>query len=201
MPSKERSIAVLNWPTEFAEQLQTTDDIIAAITAGTTGISTAAAATAKGNAKTAQDEVATGAHGATKTRNGKFDLMHIEVKKMMAKVQEQADDLPFEDAEALILSNGFHLKGHGIINKEKFEVRNSELSGEVELIAKAAEEDQAHEWYYSIDKGITWNYIPTTIQSKRKHDGFNRGQLVLFRHRIILRSGPQDWDYDDVVIL
>jgi len=80
-------------------------------------------------------------------------------------------------------------------------VRNGDVSGEVELIAKGQPGKSAHEWAYSTDNGVTWIYITTTVQASRTSDGFTRGQIVQFRHRAILKDGPTDYDYDEIVIL
>jgi hypothetical protein len=200
MSLNPRPIPVLDWPDGITEQQQRAHDIVNAITAGTTGVATLAATAAITAAKTAEDAVATRAPGATTTRNTKFALMKNECEKLMDKVYEFTEPMNYDDAAAVLLANGFKVRAQGTFDKQNFEVRNGELTGEVELIAKAHRAPSAHEWAYSTDEGVTWIYITTTTQASRKSDGFTRGTIVRFRHRAILSDGPADYDYDEIVI-
>jgi hypothetical protein len=96
--------------------------------------------------------------------------------------------------------NGFRVRLQAEINKQNFEARTGTVPLTVELIAKANRKDSAHEWYYSLDEGVTWLYLPTTLQASTVAGGYTRGQIVYYRHRIILKEGPGEWHYDDIVI-
>jgi hypothetical protein len=203
MAVKERPRPALAWPDQIDNELQRARDIVEAITNGTTGIVITALQTSIDNAQIAQTAVSSRFPGTAKTRNKKFGIMKDECEKVMDKVYEATEGLEYTDAVALINANGFPIKGsRGIVNKQVFEVRHADVLGELDLIAKASEESrQAHEWYYSLDEGLTWIYINTTLNAKTSIKGLPKGKDVDFRHRIILKDGPTDWHYDEITAL
>jgi hypothetical protein len=193
----------LHWPDAIEMQMKRGRDIKKAVDDNGGGIVTTDLTSAITDAQTAEDAVATKAPGTVKARNGKFDNMKLQCELVMDLVYEASLVMEYAVAAAFILACGFFLKGsRGIVNKELFEAKNGEVSGTLELIAKAADDlRQAHEWYYSIDKGMSWIYLPTTLTAKTTMTGLERTQHLYFRHRIILKDGPTDWHYDDVVVL
>jgi hypothetical protein len=194
------AIAVLDWPDDLDDALQYAKDIVAAILAGSTGIAVGPANLAITAAQNAQTAVSTGAPGTTTTRDTAFAAMKLEIQIIMTQVQALCYPLNYDDGKALILANGFKVEKKAERNKQNFEVRTGEVPLTVDLIAKAHRGYQAHEWYDSIDEGVTWRYLPTTLQADTVADGYTRGQLVHYRHRLITKDGPDEWHYDDIVI-
>jgi hypothetical protein len=199
--ANENPKPALNWPTTIEGQFQRAREIRDKVTAGTTGIVVLPLNTAITNAQTAEDNVGLGVPGGVSIRKGKISIMKHECEKIMDLVYEATEGLTVEAAIALMEENGFHPKGHAIINKEQFEARNGDVSGSVDLITKAPDEDAAHEWAYTLDDEVTWIYITTTLQAKTTVTGLIKASQPRFRHRNILRSGPTDWEYFDLVIL
>jgi hypothetical protein len=200
--SQNRVIVTSERSDDHDDQIQDTIDRIAAVNAGTTGIATANWQTKLTDAQAAQTAVSTRAPGTAKTRNDTFREMFEEEDKVIALLQGKVDDLAGSiDAKiALALSNGFTVKDFGTINKQDFVVVDGPISGSVKQVAKASEQNSFHEWDYSLDNGVTWTYILSTIQASRITDGFTPGQKVKFRHRMFLRTGPGDYHYAELII-
>jgi hypothetical protein len=197
-----RAIAVLAWRKDFEDQLQKCNDIVNAIDNGSSGIDTTAAKARIAESAAAHSKVATRMPGAARNRNGKFFSMKLEFEALRGKVQVIANTMDeYDRAAAFILSNGFKIRGVRKAGKQNFTVKNSGVTGTVLLIAKARAERSAHEWWYSFDKGVTWIVLPTTIQASTKIENLTRGEIVKFRHRLILKEGPQEFEITEAVIL
>jgi hypothetical protein len=173
--AQNRVIVTSERSEDHEDVLQETNDKIAAINAGSTGISTAAWQTKLTAAQAAQNAMATRAPGAANTRNDAFQEMFEEEDKVIAKLQEKVDDLPgnIEAKIALALSNGFGVKDFGVINKQDFVVVDGPTSGSVRLVAKGLQVRSFHEWAQSTDDGATWQYIESSLKGHKKSHGFN----------------------------
>ena len=198
--ANENPKPALNWPDTIEGQFQRAREIRDKVSAGSTGIPIAALNTSITNAQTAEDNVGFGVPGGVKIRNEKLGIMKHQCELIMDLVYEATEGLTAEAAIALFEENGFHARGHAVINKKDFEARDGDVSGTADLIAKAHREESAHEWGYSTDDGVTWIYVTTTLQAKTTVTGLIKATEVKFRHRTILKDGPTDWDEDDLVI-
>ena len=200
--AQNRVIVTLERSDDHEDQLQQSLDIQAAIAAGTTGISTVDLAAATTMAQTKQTAVATKAPGSTAARDAAFQIMYIEEDQVMAELQKKVDDQAgsIADKTALALSNGYHIKDFGVINKQNFVVVDGPTSGSVKFVAKGLQERSFHEWNDSIDGGATWRYVEPSLQASRIGNGYTPGQHVKFRHRIFTKNGPQGYDYAQLII-
>jgi hypothetical protein len=200
--AQNRVIVTSERSDDHEDALQETNDKIAAVNAGTTGIATLAWQTKLTAAQAAQNAVATRAPGAVNTRNDAFQEMFEEEDKVIAKLQEKVDDLAgnIEAKIALALSNGFGVKDFGTINKQDFVVVDGPTSGSAKMVAKGSKDNSFHEWYDSIDNGVTWRYIEPSFKANKIVDGYTPADKIKFKHRIWLRSGPSDWHFAEIII-
>lgn len=202
MADQDRPQPALHWPDAIEAQLKRGRDIKKAVDDNGGGIPTVDLTTANADAQLAEDEMATKAPGTKETRDGAFKEMKLQCELIMDLVYEATLTMTHEAAAAFILACGFFLKGgRGVINKRLFEARNGEVSGVIELVAKSLSDREAHEWWISLDKGLNWTVLTPTLQAKTKVEGYPRGTLLTFRHRVILKDGPGNWNLDDVVVL
>jgi hypothetical protein len=200
--SKNRVIVTSERSDDHEDQLQDTTDRIAAVNAGGTGIATLNWQTKLTAAQAAQTATATRAPGTANTRNNAFQEMFEEEDKVIALLQGKVDDLAGSiDAKiALALANGFTVRDFGVINKQDFVVVDGPTTGSAKLVAKGFRGPSFHEWAFSNDNGVTWQYIEPTLRASRLSEGHTPGQLVKFRHRLFTKDGPGAWHYHELII-
>jgi hypothetical protein len=102
-------------------------------------------------------------------------------------------DADTENASAIITTAGMTVRKARSKGKAPLVARPSSNSSYVDLIAKAVK-NAAHEWGHSTDGGTTWISEPTSLQSKVRVGPLPLGVLVKFRHRVVTKIGPGDWD-------
>jgi len=90
-------------------------------------------------------------------------------------------------AVSTIQSGGFHVVGPGGSHLAVFGVRNSVVAGEFLLTGDVDQDgkDGLHLWWYCID-GTTWIPMRSTKKNKTKMGGFTRGELVSFKHELVI---------------
>lgn len=141
----------------------------------------------------AEAVVKTGVRGSVEDRNKKYDLVLDNVHSEMNYVQDLADAAAdVDDALAIIAKSGFDIKGHSARLKPDFTAVNLEVSGTVELVAKAAARRSSNEWKMSTDR-IAWTMLPSSLQAKTIITGLTTGTTVYFMHRPILKNGVGQW--------
>ena len=139
--------------------------------------------------------------GSAQARDQAYDLVLDNVHGLENYVQNLADNsADVDDALTLIAASGFDLKNQGVRIKPDFEVRNTEISGTVELIAKAMGYRAAYEWEKS-SNGIDWLPLPTTLQSKTELAGLTKNTLMYFRHRPVTKEGEGNWSQIVVIVV
>ena len=141
----------------------------------------------------AEAKASTHVTGSKALRDKAYDLVLDNVHNLQAYVQTLADNAAdVDDAIALITNSGFDLKNQGVRVKPDFEVKQGELSGSAELIAKFSGLRTANEWQMSTDQQ-TWIALPTTIQASTVVTGLAVKTTVYFKHRPVTKDGIGNW--------
>ena len=84
--------------------------------------------------------------------------------------------------------------GDKSVNKPDFAVKQGTATGEIKLIALAAKFNgkrvkASYEWQYSVDGGVTWVSLDTTVVAKTIATGMRVDVKTLFRKRYTTSKG------------
>jgi hypothetical protein len=132
------------------------------------------------------------ASGKVEARDAELLPLLADLDALKQFVQSLADADP-ENAEAIITKAGMSVRKRRASGKVALVARAGANTGFVDVIAKAVK-NAAHEWAYSLDGGQTWLGMPTSLQAKVKVGPLTPGTLAKFRHRVVTKTGPGDWD-------
>ena len=131
------------------------------------------------------------AKGAASSRDDKKATVLKDAHALLAYVQGIADNNP-ANAEAIILSAGMNVRAKGGRKIIDFKALHGEVSGTVNIIAKAAENNASYEWQQSTD-GTNWTMLPVTRKVKTSVSNLIPGTTYYFRYRPVLRKGEGEW--------
>lgn len=147
----------------------------------------------------AETKAATRAVGAAAARNAaknqvKDDLLHLchYVRYATAKLPSAAD------AAAAIESAFLKVKTVPTRAVPALCVKNTAVSGQVALTARAVAPRAAYEWEHSADQ-VEWVAAPTTLKASTLIQGLPWAKLHYFRFRALTRAGKSE--YSQVVSL
>ena len=116
----------------------------------------------------------------------------LDMDNLILIVQKAVNDnLP--SAIATAESCGLFIHGKGAHGPHVFSVIHG-LSGQVLLTAAGTPLRTCHEWRYSLDNGLIWIYIDTTMYAETHVDGLPLKATVMFKHRFIDVHGPHEWE-------
>jgi hypothetical protein len=96
-------------------------------------------------------------------------------------------------AFAITESCHLHLRGTGGSHVSSFELSNG-LTGVINLVAAGGGDHTAHQWFYSLDNGVTWIQMTSTIWAQTSKMGLIVGSTVWFDHQLIDSAGPHPLD-------
>ena len=138
-------------------------------------------------------QVAVKAHtpGALVLRDAACALVKADLRQLKAYVQQLVCANP-SNAAAIALAAGMRLAKTGAFAKPPLAAKQT-VSGTVVLVAKATAGSKAYEWQYSTDGGKTWLTTPASTKAETAIAGLVPGTTVLFRHRAVVKGGPEDW--------
>jgi hypothetical protein len=141
----------------------------------------------------AEDKAMTHEPGRVAERNQKYTVVLDDAYSLLSYVQSLADSASDEDeAIAIIAASGFNMKHHGVKIKPDISVKNTKVSGTVQLIAKSPGKYSANEWQMSDDM-INWINLPVTLTAKLSVNGLTPGTTKHFRHRSVTKEGESSW--------
>jgi hypothetical protein len=130
--------------------------------------------------------------GAAETRDAKLAVVRADLEAAKTYVQHIADTGPVAQAESTIQSAGLSVRKIGMRDKAPLAAEAGDVSGSVEVVAKAAARRASYDWQYSLDLK-TWVDAPSTLQAKTTISGLTPVTVYYFRMRAIIGSGQQDW--------
>ncbi len=129
--------------------------------------------------------------GAVAARNTAEATVRGDLRQLKAYVQLVVAGDP-ANAAAIAQAAGMALAKSAAHPKATLTAKQT-VSGTVMLVAKAVKGSHAYEWQYSTDGGKTWVAAPASTKAQTAIPGLLPGSTVLFRHRPVLVTGPQDW--------
>ena len=88
---------------------------------------------------------------------------------------------------------GMDLRKVGSRSKPPLYVKPGLTSGVVDVVAKATRGAVANEWQLSHDGGKTWVDLPPTAQASTVVRDLALATTVMFRQRVLTRTGLSDW--------
>ena len=133
-----------------------------------------------------ETDTLTKALGKADDRDVALELVKRNIRAYRAMVQLIVDDTPdYDTAVALVISTGFEIKKVGSRKTIVFNVKNTNIPGNIDLQAAGIKNGKgAHEWYYSADTVNYTNpvYLPSTPKAKTKASGLIPGTRYAFFH-------------------
>ncbi|MBI3501891.1 MAG: hypothetical protein HY063_08860 [Bacteroidetes bacterium] len=126
--------------------------------------------------------------GAAAAANEKKLEVYNQLDALRAVVQKVVNQpANIANAEAMVEGAGMEIKGRGSRTKDDLTVRNGDMSGSCDLIAKAAAKKAAYLWQQSTDN-INFTYCDPICTLETKNTVFNLAVKTdyWFRFRVIL---------------
>jgi len=143
------------------------------------------------NLDAAESKALTKVKGAAEDRDSKKEIILKDARALLAYVQGVADNnLP--NAETIIMSAGLSIKKKKMHVKGLLQTKQSQASGTILIIAKAAASRASYEWQMSPDM-INWTNLPSTLQAKTSVSGLTPLKTYYFRYKAVLKKGESDW--------
>ena len=131
-------------------------------------------------------------HVGTKTvRDDKLKVVAADMHQHHAYVQKLVDASP-EQAETIAGAAAMTLRKAPVRHKTDLAVKHVG-SGSVKLTAQGQKGAHAHNWQLSTDGGKTWTDSPDTTRATTTITGLTPGVNVMYRHRVLTKSGPGEW--------
>lgn len=144
--------------------------------------------------QTAETLARTKVAGAAAARNIKYEVVLKDLRSYQNYVQGLADaaaDRP--TAIAIIEASGFGLRIEGVKVKPPLSAKLTNASGTVKLIAKSAGIKATYDWEMSLDNGLTYTALPSTLKAKTMPSGLPLYVRILFRFRTLNGLGLSPW--------
>ena len=118
-----------------------------------------------------------------------WKIVVLDQKILLAAFQLKANsDQP--NAITILESGSFKIKGVSKRQKQVFGVTNGVDSGTVDLIGNTVTKVKClHDWWISLDNGLTWTRMAPTHDAKTQATGLTVGAKVGFGHQCIVNKG------------
>jgi len=129
--------------------------------------------------------------GTRAPRDDKQQLLVGDMKGLHAYVQQLVSANPSQ-AQIIAEAAAMTLRKKKVTHKSDLAVKPI-ASGSLGVVAKSVKGARGHEWQLSTDGGKTWSDLPATTQCKTAVHGLQLGATVLFRQRVLTRTGLGDW--------
>jgi len=144
--------------------------------------------------QTAETLAKTKVTGAASARDIKYEVVLVDMRSYQGFVQDLADhavDRP--TAIAIIDASGFGLRDHSVREKPTLAAKLTTASGTVKLIAKSVGRRATYDWEMSLDNGVTYTAMPSTMIAKALATGLPLYVRILFRFRSLSGLGLSPW--------
>ena len=144
--------------------------------------------------QTAETLAKTKAAGAASARDIKYEVVLTNMRRYQNFVQQLADAAPDRlTAIAIIDASGFGLRVQGVMVKPPLAVKLTGASGTVKLIAKSVGKRATYDWQMSMDNGVTYTDMPSTMIAKTQAPGLTLYVRIFFRFRSLSKAGLSAW--------
>jgi hypothetical protein len=133
-----------------------------------------------------------GTKGTTKARSAAKQGVIDAVNHLRDHVNLTIENLPADQAKAVIESTGFPIKKHAIRPKPPIEAKFGGVSGTALLIALAAGHSAVYYFEMSTDQK-SWVELPDVLKCQTTVSGLTVGTVYYFRVRARNRKGLSDY--------
>lgn len=134
----------------------------------------------------------TRAKGTAAIRDEKRTMVRSLLQQLRSYVQVTADGDP-ANAVSIIQSAGMTTRKQPVVPARVFSARPGPVSGEIRLIAPKAAKYASYDWEYSIDGGVSWLTMPSTVKASTTLARLTPGTSVMFKYRSITSKGESAW--------
>ena len=144
--------------------------------------------------QTAETLARTKVAGAAAARDIRYEAVLKDLRSYQNFVQDLADaasDRP--TAIAIIEASGFGLRVFGVRVKPPLSAKLTTVSGAVRLIAISEGKKATYNWQMSLDNGVTYIDMPSTLVAKAMATGLPLYVKILFRVRTLSGLGLSTW--------
>jgi hypothetical protein len=144
--------------------------------------------------QTAETLAKTRTTGAAAARDIRYEAVLKDIRSYQIYVQSLADAAPDRPtAIAIIDASGFGLRDNGVRIKPPLAAKLTAASGTVRLIAVSAGKKATYDWEMSLDNGVTYTSLPSTLKAKTLPSGLPLYVRILFRVRSLSGLGLSPW--------
>lgn len=196
MKAKHRNMATLNLPKRVEAIVTQARAVVASMTDNPHFPSPVpllwVVSQAVANLQDAETAARTRVVGAAAARDEKRTMLRSLLQQLRSYVQVTADADP-ENAVAIIESAGMAVKKEPNRAPRVFSAKPGAAPGEVQVVAPTAGNRASYDWQYSIDGGVDWLTLPSTLRASIKLEGLTPGMSVMVRYRSVTSKGRSDW--------
>ena len=96
-------------------------------------------------------------------------------------------------SRAVIRSAGLGVQKETKREPARFRATLGDEQGTVKIVAPAAARRAAYYWEYSLDRGATWNAMPSTLQARTSLSGVPAQTVVELRYLAVTKAGQGEW--------
>jgi cell pole-organizing protein PopZ len=137
----------------------------------------------------AEIQAASKAKGAAAARDAKARKVKEDLHHLRDYVQSVAEAQANPAAAAAVIESAFMtVRKPGTRTKPALRARNTGVSGNVSLDAKAVAHAATYYWQFSLDQQ-TWTNVPETMRAKALITGLMSARIHYFRFRALTRAG------------
>jgi hypothetical protein len=113
-----------------------------------------------------------------------WKIVMKDLKILLSTFQLAANnDQP--NAISILESGSFKIKGIGKKQRQVFGLKNGIDPGTIDLTGNTTKGRCLHDWWISLDNGLTWTRMAPTLDSTTQETGLKVGANVGFRHQLI----------------
>ncbi len=145
-----------------------------------------------------EKEAQGGGKAAVATRYACRLAVRRDLRFFVAYLQTVLDRMSVADALALIAAVNMRARRYTKADKPQLAAKNGDVSGEVELVAKAVAVYASYYWQFSLNQQ-DWTSLPETTKASTSMAGLTPAKTYYFRFRSLTRHGMSD--YSQVVSL
>ena len=127
--------------------------------------------------------------GTASQKQSRWLIVYDDLKILLSTFQLAATANQSESIN-ILESGKFKIKGKGGKGKQVFSLTNGVDSGTVDLTGNTVNKGaRLHDWWISMDLGVTWTRMAPTLDSTCQATGLPVGKSVGFRHQLIVAKG------------
>jgi hypothetical protein len=141
----------------------------------------------------AESEAVSRTKGAVALRDARKKRLQEDLALLRAYVQSViSEGMTPAEAIAAIESAYMSVRKKKTRSSSEVRVKSADVSGKVQLAAKAVAPGAMYVWEYSVDQS-KWTPLPETMKSRTELSGLTPACMYYFRFRALTRAGWRDY--------